>query len=309
MCNTATCRFDDASAPLPTDEPIMIETTESAFIGVEEEEDEDVEEEEEEEDDVVEEKEDDVDEKEEGDVDEDEEESLEGVGKMIQDLFRSDNAKANAALYAMNLELGKNEKNCESFVTAGGCFVLVQLMKNCLDKAIDRILACDQVTELNELAELTTLDNTLCIIIRLTFQHAESRVGISAIGGVEAIVKVIKTFPKCQSLQMNACSCLVNLVLCSIGRKKAAASGGIKVVLATINNHLGSVVICQRACLALANIASGSKEHTGLLISLGGGAAMAKVRTKWPNDEDVQSKVRKLATMIIAEMKAWVDKE
>jgi hypothetical protein len=241
---------------------------------------------------------------------EEEKESLEGVGKMIQDLFRSDNAKVNAALDALKLDFDEDKTKCESFVTAGGCFVLVQLLKKCLDKAIDRIPACDQVTELNELAELTTLSKTLSGIVRLTFRHKESSVGIAAIGGAEAVVKIMKTFPNCQMLQEDACGALLNLTCYNTtGKKEAIESGGIEVVLVAINNHLGSSFLCERACKALFNIANGSKENTGLLITLGGGAGVAKLRTKWSNDDNLKTKVRRLADLIAAEMKAWADEE
>jgi hypothetical protein len=44
-----------------------------------------------------------------------------------------------------------------------------------------------------------------------TFRHAESRASITAIGGVEVVVKAMKTFPWYQALQVNACSSLVSL--------------------------------------------------------------------------------------------------
>ena len=132
------------------------------------------------------------------------EESIQrSIGKMIRDLFCSDNAKVNATLDALDINCTKDKKKRESFVTVGGCLALVNLTRNCLDKAIDIIPSCDQVTELwelNELAELTTLHKTLSIIINLTFQHDESSVGISSVGGVEALVKVMKTFPECDEL-------------------------------------------------------------------------------------------------------------
>jgi hypothetical protein len=62
----------------------------------------------------------------------------------------------------------EDKKKYESFVSAGGCLALVLLLKVCLDKAIDVIPACYQVTELNKLAELTVLHNTLNVIIPLT---------------------------------------------------------------------------------------------------------------------------------------------
>jgi hypothetical protein len=231
------------------------------------------------------------------------------IGKMIQDLAHSNNAKVKAALVALDLDFMADKKKRESFVTAGGCFVLVQLLKKCLDKAIDGIPACGRVTEVNEFAKLKTLRKAFNVITNLTFEHDESKVGISTIGGVEAVVKVMKTFPKCQALQERACRVLINLACCGIGKKQAIESGGIQVILAAIHNHLDSANVCESACWTLKNIVSGSKENTGLLINLGGGAAVAKVKTKWPDNDDVQTQVRKLVKIIAAEWKAWDDEE
>jgi hypothetical protein len=276
MCDTA-CDFDDAS--LLTDVPEMTDTAGSASsaLGVEE--------------------------------DEDEEESLEGVGKMIQDLAHSDNVKVNAALTALDREVYEDKENCDTVTAWGGCAALVHLLKDRLKKAMKKAPVCNQVSELNELAELTTLHKTLKVITDLTFGSERSEVFIAAIGGVEAVVKVMKTFPKCQPLQEYACRTLLNLAYCSIGKAKAIESGGIEVLLAAVNNHLYSSILCEKACAALCNIVDGSKENTGLLISLGGAAAVAKVRTKWPDNTDLQAHVRKLANLIITEMKTWVDEK
>jgi hypothetical protein len=238
------------------------------------------------------------------------EESIRSIGKLIQDLFCRNNAKVNATLGALFRNLDEDKKKCDKIQAVGGCFALVQLVKNCLDKAIDEISACDQVTELNELAELTTLYKTLDVIINLTFQHVESRVGISAIGGLEAVVKVMKTFPKCQRLQDYACQALRNLACNNVtGKANAIEAGGIEVILAAINNHLGSAGLCGVACEALCNMVNGSKENIGLLISLGGATTVAKVRTKWADNNYVQTSVRKLSNLIGVEMKAWADEE
>jgi hypothetical protein len=238
-------------------------------------------------------------------------ESIQSIGKMIQDLFCSDNDKVGAALDALFLNLYKDKKKCESLVTAGGCHALIHLMKNCLDKAIASIPACDQVTELNDLAELPTLYDTLRVIVSLTFLHDESKFGIAAIGGVEVVVKVMKTFPKCKELQDYACAALRNLTWRNVvGMANAIESGGIEAVLAAINNHFSSDEdLCQHACWALVNIARGSKENSGLLISFCGAAAVAKVRTKWPDNNDVQTPVRELANLFVAEIKTWADEE
>ena len=234
-------------------------------------------------------------------------ETYKSIGQMIQDLFCSDNAKVNAALGALRKDLIKDKKKCDKIQAVGGCLALVLLLTKCLDKAIESIPACDQVTELNELAELTTLYKTLDVITDLTFNHDESKVGIVAIGGVEAVVKVMKTFPKCQSLQEYACRVLINLGACSIGKAIIIESGGIELLLTAVNNHLGSVRVCENACWALCNSVNGSKESTELLITLGGGAVVAKVRRKWSDNEEVQTQVRRLNNMIVAEMKTWTD--
>jgi hypothetical protein len=96
------------------------------------------------------------------------------------------------------------------------------------------------------------------------------RVGIANVGGVEAVVKVMKTFPKCQTLQEFACDALRNLTLCSIGKANAIGSGGIKVLLVAVTTHLGCATLCEKACSALYNLLTDSRENTGLFISLGG---------------------------------------
>jgi hypothetical protein len=232
--------------------------------------------------------------------------SMEIIGMLIQDLALSDKAKVNDALAALKVDLVKDKKKCESFVTAGGCLALVQLLKKCLDKAMKKIPQCDQVAKLNKSAELTTLHKTLIVIDSLTFHHDESEVVIAAIGGAEAVVKAMKTFPKCQALQEGGCVALRNLTCRNgTGKKKAIESGGIEVLLTAVNNHLGSPDVCENACWALSNIVEESKENTELLITLGGGAAVAKVRRKWLDNDEVQTEVRDLNNLIVAEMKAW----
>jgi hypothetical protein len=68
------------------------------------------------------------------------------------------------------------------------------------------------------------------------------------------------------------------MVGCSIGKAKAIESGGIEVLLAAVNNHMDCVYICVDVCWALTYLdKGGSKEHTELLIGLGGCAAVAEV--------------------------------
>jgi hypothetical protein len=118
-------------------------------------------------------------------------------------------------------------------------------------KAIKKLLACEQVSELNELAELTTLHKTLNAITKLTYHSETARFLIATIGGVEAVVKVMQTFPKCQTLQEYSSVTLLNLSCCSIGEAKAIELGEIEVLLAAVNNHLDSAIVCEKACGAL----------------------------------------------------------
>jgi hypothetical protein len=170
-----------------------------------------------------------------------------------------------------------------------------------------KIPQCDQVTKINGLSELEALSRTFNAITWLTFQHDDSQAGISAIGGVEAVFKTMITFPNCQSLQDIAC-CTLRNVLCKnvTGKKKAIESGGIEVTLAAINNPLASAILCEHACEALYNIANGSRENTVLLLSLGGGAAVTNVKAKWPDDGKVQTALKSLTQLIVAEMSSWL---
>jgi hypothetical protein len=180
-----------------------------------------------------------------------------------------------------------NIKGDDQRVTA-----LIHLMQNCLDKAIDEFPACDQVTELNGLAELTTLSKTLIVIIRWTSLHDEGKVGMKAIGGVEAIVRVLQSFPKCQALQWRGCCALLNLVGYRIGKAKAIESGGIELNRASSCGSKQSITfryVCVDACWALTYLVQGSKEHTELLIGLGCCAAVAEVRNEWLDDDEVQT--------------------
>jgi hypothetical protein len=234
--------------------------------------------------------------------------SIESIGKMVQDLAHSDNDTVNAALADLDLHIKNgHEKKNGKIQTVGGCLALVQLLKKCLDKAIATIPACDEVTEVNEFDELWTLNKTLEVINGLTYEHDESLVGITAIGGVEVAVKIMNTFPKCADLQLRACVAVINLATCNIGKARIIESGGIEALLATVTNHLNSENMCGNTCWALSNIVDGSKENAGLLISLGGGAAVEKVRRKWPDNIDVQSHVKVLANTFAAEWKARAD--
>jgi hypothetical protein len=205
----------------------------------------------------------------------------------------------------LHLNLIEDKKDFERIHAVGGSFALIQLVKNCLDKAIDKIPACDQVTKLSALPNLKTSRKALRVIICLTCHHEKFRVGISLVGGVEAIVKVMRMFKKCLERQRPACGTLRNLTSCNLGKKKAVETGAMEFLVAAVNNNLGSAYLCDRACWALSNIVEESKENTRLLISLGGGATVSNVRKEWPDDDEVQIGVQDLAKSIGTEMSSW----
>jgi hypothetical protein len=235
-------------------------------------------------------------------------ESMKSIGARIQDLFHSDNAKINVTLADLNMDCMNDENKRDDFAMAGGCLALVLLLKKCLDKGIDSIPACAKVTELNELPELVTLHKSLGVITNLMSKHDGSRLGITAIGGAEAVVKVAMTFPKCQALQEAACGALLIFTHRNniSGKQKIIESGGIEVLLAAVNNHLNSDNLCKYACTALCNIFEReNKENIRLLSNLGGATAIAKVRKEWQDDDTIQVWVRCLAKLIGTDMNSW----
>jgi hypothetical protein len=78
----------------------------------------------------------------------------------------------------------------------------------------------------NELAELTTLSKTLIVIISWTSLHDEIKVGIkAAIGGVEAIGRVLQSFPKCHDLQWRGCCAGVSQDFAKAERPSTVSKG------------------------------------------------------------------------------------
>lgn len=59
------------------------------------------------------------------------------IGELVQDLNTADADVVKAAFKALDTkELTKNEKDLEKFARAGGCFVVVQAMKNHPDNPV-----------------------------------------------------------------------------------------------------------------------------------------------------------------------------
>jgi hypothetical protein len=238
-------------------------------------------------------------------------ESIESIAALIQDLLHSDNAKVKAALLALDLDLEKEKKKCDICVTAGGCLALVGVVKDCLKKATEKIPACNEVTNVNEHSEeLITICMALRTIFILTHNLEESRVRISSIGGVEVVVKAMKTFPKCHDLQGAACLVLGNLSSYNLGEKKTVESGGLHVLLAAVNNHLDSAKVCHYAFMTMSDIIKKEdKENIRLLMSLGGATAVVKVREEHRESDAVQIWVRTIGKLIGTEMNSWADEE
>ena len=234
--------------------------------------------------------------------------TVEDIGVLIQGLCSTDTVTVDAALDALYVNLEEDKAKCENVVTAGGSHALVLLARNCLAKAIVKFPDSSTVTELDG-EELTTLYKALRTITGLTYQNKMSRVGISAIGGVEVVLKVMTAFPVCQPLQWIACVPVRNLAHCDIGKKKALDNGGMEIVLTSIQNHVDSAVVCESALYALVNMIKESKKNTETLIGLGGAAVLVQVKNKWLDNTVVQPPLRRLSKMIAEEINSWVDYE
>jgi hypothetical protein len=234
--------------------------------------------------------------------------TVEVIGSLIQEIFDSDNTTVNAALDAFDANLYEDKTKCNKIVTVGGCHALVQLVKKCVAKAIENIPDHDQVTDLSQ-PELKTLFKALAVITNLTYHHEESQVGITVIGGVDAVVTVLETFPLCRELQRSVCASLCNLTCCSIGKKKALEAGGITALIAAVTKHTDSSLVCQHACDTLENMIDGSLEQTKVFMNAGGVAALSKVRDAWPENKRIQASVLGLSKLIRKEMKSWMNEE
>jgi hypothetical protein len=69
----------------------------------------------------------------------------------------------------------------------------------------------------------------------------------------------------------------------------------------SLKNHFDSACVCEFAYRALSKIAEGNKKQTELLIELDCGIAVARAKKEWPNDNGVQTQVRRLAELLAAE--------
>jgi hypothetical protein len=212
--------------------------------------------------------------------------SAESIGKLVQDLSSPQGAVVDAALDVL---YRYSKRDFDSLIWAkiaavGGCFALVQLGKKSLESAIEMIPLRSN-SEVNDiLLQVATgrLTRSFIIISKMTHVHPMSRYGINSIGGVEVLVKVIKTFPKHSWLQLRACNALCNLTACPVGRERADEVGAIEALLTTIKSNPGNKYIFLYGCRALTHMCKGSFERTMLLIGLGG-------ITTWPDDPEARA--------------------
>lgn len=118
--------------------------------------------------------------------------------------------------------------------------------------------------------------------------------------GMEAVIKVMKTFPKCQTLQKRTFIVVLNLACCCISKTKIVETGEMEVLPATVSNHFDSAYICERACLILMNLIEDGNDNIELFICLGGATAVAKVKNKWPENYRIHNGMRHLSKSIAA---------
>lgn len=68
---------------------------------------------------------------------------------------------------------------------------------------------------------------------------------------------------------------------------------------------MGCAGLCGHALTALYRVIAGEKESTELFISVGGVTAVSKVKSKWPDDDEVQKAVRVLMGPVSKELNGW----
>jgi hypothetical protein len=114
----------------------------------------------------------------------------------------------------------------------------------------------------------TCLHKILHILIGSTHCLDESKFELVAIGGMETVVEIIKTFPKCQALQQTAYALLLKFACCRIG-KKSRQNVRNRVLLAAYKQSLG-LCLHMRPCML-------DYENTELFICLDGATARERM--------------------------------
>jgi hypothetical protein len=219
--------------------------------------------------------------------------SAEGIGKLIHALNCSNGAVVDAALdslYRYSIR-GFGSLSWAKIAAVGGCFALVQLVKNSLETAIEIIPVRNQVNDFHLQVATGRLSRAFIIISNMTHVHPMSMHSINSIGGVEVLVKTMKTFPKHPWLQLRACNALCNLTACPVGRERAHEAGAIEVLLTTIKSYPRNKYIFLYGCRALTNMCESSFERTKQLIGLG-------VITTWPDDVEARHTAKCLLQVV-----------
>jgi hypothetical protein len=211
--------------------------------------------------------------------------SMKGIANMMQALTCSNEAAVDLALDTLYRysKRGFDSQSWAKIATVGGCFGLVQLMQKSLEMAITTIPLRNQPNDFRWRVATGRLSKAFIIISNMTHGCRRSMNGINSNGGVEVLVKVLKTFRKHHPwLQLRACNALCNLTACPIGRKRADEAGAIEVLLTTIKSYPGNKDIFLYGCRALTNMCASSFARTKELIDLGG-------ITTWPDDPEARA--------------------
>jgi hypothetical protein len=160
--------------------------------------------------------------------------SVESIGKLIPDVVVVEASLGTLSEDVFDADRGS--QILQEIVAVGGCFALVQLAKKFLEKARMGIPNCDQVTELTGFTMI--LRNSLRIVADLLFKHVVSQDIISSIGVVELVVKVMKTFPKCEDLQSTACNVLCRFTTNFVVMTKISEAGAFEPYFGCLLGHL-----------------------------------------------------------------------
>ena len=102
---------------------------------------------------------------------------------------------------------------------------------------------------------------TGCRIRKFLARNDANKEKIAALGGIEAVVRVMGTLPEEPEVQEEACGALGNLAANNNSNKeKIAALGGIEAVVRAMGTLPAEPKVQENACLALYNFPSRHKE-------------------------------------------------
>jgi len=176
----------------------------------------------------------------------------------------------------LNNEKG-SDTNRKAIFNAGGHALIVLAMKKWHDNFLIQAEAC------------RALQNISCFV-----SHETVVVPIVSIGGIEAVLSSMKTFPDVQSVQRSGCGALI-VFICNkedSAKHLVLKLGELSTVINAMKAFPNNVDIQKCVCMMLYEISRWSETKTGIG-KAGGIVAIASAIENHPDSDDVQKCARK----------------